>query len=397
MSKSNIETKADIIASNIENWEYRTLERIGNRIKRTGQLSKHNRKALDDISNIDDDIQEIYKDLARVTELNISEVQKMYEAEMTEQVMRNQALYNAMGVPFIPYNENAFAQHLVKTWVAQTTSEIINNANSKVIGFKVSGGKTFAPIDKAYQSAMDKATDNIRTGRIYFYTAIQETIDDLGGGIVNCKNGIVRPLDAVIRSNIIYGIKQSAQQYQRYIGEQFGADGCEIDYHSHPRPSHAPMGGTMFTYSKESETIDGVTYPSFYKPYKDEKSPEDLLNEYNCLHFATDVILGISEPTWDKKELERRKAEDKELIEYTVKKERNGEVIEEKTLYKTRYEWSQKQRNLERMAREEKRQAHFSKACGNNIKARQHEENLQQIKTAYNDLCEKTGLQMTAN
>ncbi len=208
-------------------------------------------------------------------------------------------------------------------------------------------------------------------------------------------SGVVRQLDTLVRSNILYGAKQSAQQYQKYIGEQFGADGCEIDYHPHPRPSHGPMGGVMFTYAKEPVTIDGVTYPSFYKPYKGEKSPEDLLNEYGCLHFATDVILGISEPTWDKKELERRKAEDKELIEYTVKKERNGEVTEQKTLYKTRYDWSQKQRELERMAREEKRQAHFSKACGNNIKARQHEENLQQIKTAYNDLCEKTGLTPT--
>lgn len=420
MSKTELEKSAELLAENLRGWEERTLQRIGQRIKKTGSLTAYDRKTIDNLANLGYSLDDIYKEIAKggnaelyqqlrnanidvnklnqdiqllnidgdvkiiqndldaVLDFNSKEIKKMYEAEMTEQVARNRDLFLKTGTPFIPYAENAFAQQLVKNWAEITAGEMLNLSRSKVTGFKMNGGKTFMPIDKAYQQAMDKAIVSVRTGTTDFYTAMRDVMTDLGGGVVNYNSGVTRSLDSVVRSNILYGAKQSAQQYQEYIGKQFGADGFEVDYHPHPRPSHEFMGGKMFSYNGRVK-INGIVY-------EDGKEALARLQDYNCLHFKTDVLLGISEPTWDSAELERRKAEDKKLIEYEV----NG-----KTYSKTKYEWSQKQRELERMAREEKRQADFNKSFGNNIKAKEHNQSYRQIRNAYDDLCDKVGLTPT--
>ena len=157
---------------------------------------------------------------------------------------------------------------------------------------------------------------------------MRETVKNLGGsGVkVNYGNNVTRRLDSMIRQNLLYGAKQSAQAYDEYIGEKLGCDGFEVDYHPNARPSHRFMGGNMYSY-KGDVTIDGVTY-------KDGSEALARLEDYGCLHFKDDVILGVSEPRYNKDWLEAQKKKDSELIEY------NG-------VEKTGYEWKQTQRRLE--------------------------------------------------
>lgn len=378
----DIEEAAQILADNVEGFETRTLQRIGKRIKATGRLNSADTKALKNMANIGIPLQEIYSDLAAVTELNAKEVERILSEHMSSEVERSQAIFQAKGVPFVPYPDNEFAQQMVKHWAEVTNAEMINLSRTKAIGFTKTfpnGRSEFTPLDGAFQQAMDKAVVAVRTGTTDFNTAMRDTIQDLGGSgvVANYGSGVTRQLDSMIRQNLLYGAKKSAQAYQDHIGEQLGADGFEVDYHPHPRPSHAFMGGKVFSYHGDIK-IDGITYP-------DGAEALDRLNDYNCYHFARPFFIGISQPAYDDKWVAEQKAKDNEILEYTTPA---GNVIKG-----NRYFFTQKQRELERGIRAGKRTEMTAKAAGNNTLARQEREKVKMRRSYYDDLSEKTGLQ----
>ena len=114
------------------------------------------------------------------------------------------------------------------------------------------------------------------------------------GKTVDYATGYSRRLDTAVRQNVLWGVKQLNQGMQEQTGQEFGADGWEIDYHSNPRPSHAAMGGRQYAAGK-ARTVNGVYYPSF-------STVEDLMQDYGCLHFKWAIILGVSEPNYSPEE-----------------------------------------------------------------------------------------------
>lgn len=156
------------------------------------------------------------------------------------------------------------------------------------------------------------------------------------------------------------------------VGEEFGADGYEISYHSNPRPSHADMGGRQYA-KGEARTVKGVYYPSF------EKEAEPLLNEYGCLHFKFSILLGISRPVYSNEQLEQMKAEDKQTFEFEGKEY-------------TRYEASQLQRKIETAVRHEKDLANMAKASGDDDLRREAQYKINLLTSKYAQLSKASGL-----
>ncbi len=390
----DIEEAAQTLSNNVEGFETRTLQRIGARIKKTGRLNSADEQALQNLANIGVDLDAIYADLANVTLQNIELSQRILIESMMSEMERSKAIFAAKGVPFISYENNEFAQQMVEHWAKETAGKMVNLSRTKAIGFTktipsgrteffartVPGSRTeFTPIAGAFQQAIDSAVVAVRTGTTDFATAMRDTITGLGGSgiIVNYGSGVTRRLDSMVRQNLLWGAKQSAQAYHNYIGRQFGANGFEVDYHPHPRPSHAFMGGRIFSYGDEV-TVEGVTYES-------GEEALDRLDDYGCLHTALPVLLGISQPRYDEEWLAEQKAKDEEIIEYITP---DGKVIKG-----TRYEFTQRQNSLTRGIRESKREAialdaagfkQFSKTANGRVKA---------LRAAYDDLSEKTGLQ----
>lgn len=386
----DIEEAAQKLAENVAGFETRTLQRIGRRIKQTGRLNSADTKALENMANIGIPLQEIYADLAATTELNIKEVQRILSEHISSEVERTQSIFNAKGVLFVSYPENEFAQQMVKHWAEITAGEMINLSRTKAIGFTKTfpnGRSEFTPLEGAFQSAIDKAVVAVRTGTTDFNTAMRDTIQDLGGSgvVTNYGSGVTRSLESAVRANILYGAKQSAQTYHNYIGEQLGSDGFEVDYHPHPRPSHEVIGGRMFALGDKDVTIKGVTYTSAEKDLEGNGSALELMDEYGCLHFRIPVFLGISQSRYTKEWLEEQKAKDKEIIEYITP---SGKVIRG-----TRYDFTKKQRALERGIRKDNHIEMMAKAGGNNILARQAREKVKMRRAYYDDLSAKTGLQ----
>lgn len=354
------------------------LQTIGRRIKNIGRLSAYDEHTLKNLADISGDMKAITKKLAEITKMNVSDIEDIYTKVATEGVNSYKHLYDLKGMEFCPFEQNDFAQTLVKYWASETAEEMINLSRAKALCFnKYSlAGEVIdsIPIEKAYQKAIDDAVIAISTGTADFNTAMRKTIEQLGGsGIrVNYGNGVTRRFDSMVRQNPLYGAKRAAQAYDEYVGQELECNGFEVDYHPHPRPSHEFMGGEMYSYNG-MVTIDGVTY-------QDGTEALNRLDDCGCLHFKLNVILGISEPRYDKKWLDEQKKKDKEQIEF------NG-------IKKTKYGWQQVQRRLETEIRRQKDIKNMAEASGNNVLTKDCVDNIKAYRKKYDELCQKTGLE----
>lgn len=375
---------ADILFQRLDGWQDRTLQAIGRRIRAIGKLSAHDQQALKNIADITGDMSKITKDLARITGMNISDLKKIYSGALSDQADTYKPLYDFRNMPYVPFAENEYAQQLVVSFARQTAHSMINLSKTSALGFVKydrNGNEVgFKSLRGAFQDAIDTAVLNVSTGTEDFNTAMKNTIEQLGGSGIKTKyiseNGretYVR-LDSMVRQNILYGAKQSAQAYDEYVGEQLGCDGFEVDAHSNPRPSHEFMQGKMFSYSGD-KTIDGVIY-------LDGGQALNALNDFGCLHFKTDVILGISEPQYSEKYLDELHRKNSELIEYDGEK-------------RTGYEWKQRQRLIERTIRQNKDKAVLAEAVGNKELAARYRNNIKFLKDKYDDLSDSVGLTKT--
>lgn len=142
------------------------------------------------------------------------------------------------------------------------------------------------------------------------------------------KNGdLTYRLDSFARYTTLQGIKDINLKVQDILYEEMKANGWEIDYHQHPRPSHAYMGGKQFV-SGKARTINGIYFESF------EEIAAPRLVEPNCLHFKIPIICGVTKPTYSEEELAKWKKADQARFKYAGKDF-------------TKYEATQVQRRLE--------------------------------------------------
>lgn len=383
MTADEIEKYGDVLFDRIEGFQDEVLKTIGRRIKQIGSLSAYDSQTLKNLADITGDMKAITSLLAEVTGMNIKDIQKVYAGVLTDTAEKYKPLYDFRNMSFVPFSQSEFGQNLLKHWAEQTAGDMINLSRTKAIGFTDESG-AFKSIAGAYQAAVDKAVFNISTGTEDFNTAMRQTVEALGGSGVKTlykginKNGVPYTLnvglDSMIRANLLYGAKQAAQAYDEHIGEELGCDGFEVDAHSNPRPAHEFMQGKIYSYSGKKE-IDGVTY-------EDGAAALSALEDYGCLHFKTDVILGVSEPRYGKKHLDKLHKENTELIDY------NG-------VKKTGYEWKQQQRALERAVRREKGIISIAEASGDKTLVKRSKERIAAYKARYNDMCNKVGLQKT--
>lgn len=361
-----LEAYAQLIFERENQFTSFTLKTIARRIRAVGELSAYDQQALKNIADITGDMKKITKELARITQMNISDIEKIYAQVINDGVNTYKPLYDFKGMEFVPITENEHAIKLVRHWAELTAGDMINLSHTKAIGFTDASGR-FTDIAGAYQRTIDDAVVAVSNGTSDFNSAMKGTIEALGGSgvVVNYDSGVTRSIEAMIKQNLLWGAKQAAQSYDDYVSEELGLDGFEVDAHSGCRPSHEFMQGKIYAY-KGPVTVKGVTY-------EDGARALERLQDYNCLHFKTGVLLGVSQPTYSQEELDRIHKETTETIEY------NGK---EKTLY----EWKQTQRSLERAYRKAKTQADMFKESGNKTASKEYMDKAKSIRAVYDDL-----------
>ena len=89
-----LEAYAQMIFERENQFNKFTLETIGRRIKATGQLSAYDQQALKNIADISGDMDKITKELARVTKMNIADIEKIYAQVVNDGVNTYKPLYH---------------------------------------------------------------------------------------------------------------------------------------------------------------------------------------------------------------------------------------------------------------------------------------------------------------
>lgn len=234
-------------------------------------------------------------------------------------------------------------------------------------------------IDTAYQEAVSDAIDAVSRGVTDYNSAIRSSMRKLGGdGLrVTYESGVTRRLDTAIRQNILDGTKQIAQEAQRMIGEQIGADGVELSAHPYSALDHEPAQGRQYSLAEYQKMqagqgfrdVDGNSYAGFRRP----------IAEWNCRHFASYIILGVSP----------RRYTDEQLRQW---REANHRGCEIDGRHYTTYQASQLMRKLETKVRQQKDIANLAKASGDNALRREAQANIRDLKAKYAEAAEKSGL-----
>lgn len=368
----SIEQQADLLFDNVAGWETSTLQRIGKRINQYGKMSISDVKAINNVAVVKQDMKAITRELAQVTGYNASQIEDMYTELLAEQHLINKPLYDYRNKPFVPLAENRELQAIVNAYARTTAEEMINLSKTSVLKMIDETGKVL-PFEKAYKNTLDKAVMQVSTGATDFHTAMRDSIRALGGnGIrVQYESGATRRLDSAVRQNLLWGAKQASIEYNDLIGEALGCDGIEIDWHANPRPSHEFMQGKQYVLGK-AQMINGEYFES-----ADEAL--ERLEDYNCYHYKTPIICGISEPRYSKEELARLN-------------EQNSRVFEIDGKEYTGYEATQAMRKLETAVREQKSIKDMAQAEGDKGLVKECNANIKAYKEKYSQISDVTGI-----
>lgn len=183
---------------------------------------------------------------------------------------------------------------------------------------------------KEYVNAIDKMYQQIVTGGMDFNTAFRYTTNDLvdKGITLPMANGKSRSIEASVRQNVMYGLRKTSQMINDDLIDYLEADAVQINISHNCRDSHIPINGMIFSLDKNKKE-----YPCFTEELS------SLMEEYNCQHYKSPFIIGVSEPVYTKTEISDA---NNKLIFY------NGKYIRY-------YKATQMQRSIEREIRNTKK------------------------------------------
>ncbi|MFA7026328.1 MAG: phage minor capsid protein [Candidatus Cloacimonadaceae bacterium] len=272
--------------------------------------------------------------------------------------------YAAKGLTQIPIEQQRAIVNFVNATASNTKNTFMNLSNTTAIGFRVmdlDGTVKYEGFKTHYHNLVDQAIAEVGTGQTSYNSAIRNALKqtaDSGIRVLDYESGYSRRLDSALRQNVLDGVKDIAHEVSMRTGEEFGADGVEIDAHNYCAEDHLPYQGRQFT-NKEFEDIQNSLPRQF--------------GQYNCRHTYYPIILGLSEPLYTEDERQAMKEQSTEKIEFEGKQY-------------TRYEATQLQRRIETSVRQSKDRAIIAKASGDDLTRRVEQLRINQLKQKYSEI-----------
>ena len=367
---------ADEYSDRIAEWELFAVALVCKELGRIGKMTPEQAKKYDAEKEMKKTEKIILSALITAVLLNIKDLPKTYTRLFDEWHKGNEYMYKYRGVPFVDVADNKGLQKIIDAYSKKSGAELLDFTKTKAIKV-LDANENPVALRKQILKSFDDASKLVIEGKTDFYSAMRKTVLDLGGSgaRVEYPSGITRRLDTVARQNMLYNAKLSSREYNKQIGKELGTDGIEIDLHANSRPSHRFMEGKQYA-KGHTVTINGVEYEGAI----DKGVYDRLYEDYNCQHYETGIILGVSEPRYSPEELARLKAENERQYEI------NG-------ISKDGYGWSQVLRNLESNTRNAKDQINALQAFGNSqtdidkLNAR-----IKSYRQKYNEICDVTGI-----
>ena len=367
LSESYLNSLPDPIAKNMEALNAYVVNRLCDRIRKFGSLSPANAQRLKSaIEYAGADLAAIQKQLAKTMRMNERDLEKLFEDAAAENIDFANTYYKARGMDTLKdYTDNAALKSFVDAAKRAAVDGVTNLSNTTMIGFKV--GKRVVPLREYYIQTIDEAITFAQTGTVDYYTSMRSTVKEMArSGLrrVTFDSGYSRRLDSQVRLNLLDGVRQLNMAMLEQTGKEFGADGVEISAHALCAPDHQRIQGKQYSLA-EFERLN--------------RSLERSIGELNCHHFTTPIVLGVSKPVYSASELREINKRSNAKVEY------GGKTY-------TRYEASQRQRQLETAIRYAKDERDACVAAGDKLGATQARKKSAALTAEYKRFSEAAGL-----
>lgn len=341
------------------------IQRMGEHLRDIGRLTDTDVHRLKQLKRMNANVEAIKKKIAQAAAASVEDI---------EQVFRHIAESN------LDFANTMFAEtHTpgVKVSPIKTLSspmERILKAQLRITAQTMANLSQTTILSDGYKAAVDVAVQTVQSGLTDYNSAIRRALKEA------CRDGLMiespkgpraeyfsghrRRLDTAVRQNVLDGMRALNQDTLDQLGKEFGADGVEISAHMLCAADHLPYQGLQFS-NKEFERIQNTIERPF--------------GMWNCKHTMHPILLGISEPSHTKEELEMYRNYSKEAV-----------TIDDVTM--SRYEWSQQQRRIETAVREQKHIAVGAKASGDDVARREAQRNINRLQTQYAKISDAAGL-----
>lgn len=353
------------------------LQLMGKTIKKFEGLSVSEAHKLSQMLKTGYDIDKILDNLERISELSRKDIEDLLEITAKENIDFANTYYEAKALDKVSYETSKQFQDLVKAIEKTTKGEFTNLSKTTALKLLKDNGKPlYLDIKKAYNEVIDRCVLAVATGQTNYQKAMYDTIKQLSSSGVKKiyydnegKRAYARRLDSSVRMNILDGVRQVNIGIQEQVGKEFGADGVEISAHSPCAPDHIFIQGQQYTKKQ------------FNKINANLKRP---IGELNCTHFVFSIVLGVSSPSYTKRQLSQYKQESETIIEYQGRKY-------------TKYEATQVQRRIETAIRQQKDLQIIAKVSGNKDTIANAQKNITNLTKEYKKFSEVAGLDTKMN
>ena len=392
LNEQVIDKVIERLVNRIEEGNTYVLKKIGESIKKVGTLTPTSSQQLYQLIRYGGDYDKIVKRLAEITKLNVKEIYEIFDEVAKAENVYFEKFYKYRNKQFIPYEYNTALQNQVRAIANLTVNNYMNISRTMAFARRLPNGIMYTDLSKTYQDVLDKAILSVSQGKSTFQSEMYSTIKELASsGIktVDYASGRSIRLDSALRMNIKSGLRDMRYETQKIYGEEFGYDGWEVSVHPAPAPDHAEVQGRQFSI-EEYDKLQRIGVAKDYKGkevnmHLDLKSAEASrisfrpIRQYNCNHYEFPIILGVSEPEYNDKELKNIIKENNKKIEFDGKEY-------------TKYECTQLQRKLELEIRKAKDEQIMGRASGINENVENAQNRITQLTNKYKDLLKVSGL-----
>ena len=336
--------------------ELKLLEEICSRLKISGQLNEVTVQDIRALRSHGIDLEEIKKAISEATDTGADKLDKLLD----DVVERNQQYYTELvDLAHVTAPERLVDHEDIYAIYEQTRGAYRNITQS--MGFLARQGRhrVMLPPARAYQWALDNAELQIMSGAISYNQAIGEAVKQLadsGLKTVSYESGHVDSVDVAVRRAVMTGVNQLNQKYREQSMDYLETDLVEVTAHLGARNTGGPMGwenhakwqGKVYQWSAKIRTSSG-RYPDFEGTCG--LGSVTGIGGANCRHSWWPYIEGVSERTYTDAELEAMKPENRPKIKF------EGREYDD-------YQATQKQRQIERTIRKQRRLKAAYEAAG---------------------------------
>jgi len=340
------------------------LADIARRVAAAGQLTSTAAYQIWRAQQLGMSQREIKKNLKEILKVSDADIKKLLT--QSAETGYNFDIKNLPTASAIPFADNLPVQQMVSAAVKLARDDFTNL--TQTLGMVDPYGNAM-PLQDVYRKTMDYAFDQVFTGATDYNTAVREATANIakyGLRTIDYESGIHTSIEAATRRNIMGGIGLMSEQISQYNHDELGANGWEISAHAAPAPDHAPIQGRQYSDADYKTLNNGLLR---------------RIGTLNCGHMAFPIILGISQPQYTKEQLDQFAASNADGIDYQGK-------------HYMLYEATQRQRDLERSIRLQKRRLLVANASGDMEQAQTAKTRLTVLRDTYTRFSKIAGLPM---